>query len=96
MGQALSYTAPNENLVTGRIAELRPSQVQVASSISPTARHHERLGNAFHNGVLVDLSLRISLAQRCAIGFTVQRAHSTRNQTKQDPRRDGYAREGHR
>jgi len=42
-------------------SERHPSQVQIASSTSPTMGPHERLGNAFRSGVLFDSSSGLAM-----------------------------------
>ena len=56
MEQMLPSMTLNEKLVMRQIAaiERQPSQVQSASSISPTSGPYERLGNSSHCGVLFD------------------------------------------
>jgi len=57
MEQVSPYMTLNEKLVRQIAAvERHLSQVQIASSTSPTTGPHERLGSAFHCGVLFDLS----------------------------------------
>ena len=55
MEQMSPYPALNEDIMR-RIAERQPSQDRIVSSISPTARPHERSGNTCHGGVLFGLS----------------------------------------
>ena len=64
MDQMSPYMALNESLIMRRIAGRHPSQVQIASStgIIPTTGPHERFGNAFHSGVLFDLSSEFLLS----------------------------------
>ena len=97
MDQMSPYMALNESLIMRRVAERHPSQVQIVSStgIIPATGPHERLGNAFHGGVLFDLSSEFLFVQRCAIVHTVQRSHPPQNRTKRDPRQDAYTRRGY-